>query len=123
MLTILAITLLVLILMRPSVWASASSVEFTLCRLGTFLGFFLLFVGGIWKPEDHENHSRVHQLAHYTYPMMLMSTVITLASVWCLSSLSYVSAMDQVNLLITEVVLSALVGGFIGMLVEFRFGK
>lgn len=62
-------------------------------------------------------------MAHYSYPMMLISTVITLASVWCMSSFSFVSGLNQVNLLVTELILSVIVGTYVGMLVEFRFGK
>jgi hypothetical protein len=122
-LIVVAIGLGVLVLMRPSIWSSASGVEFTLCRIGVFICFLLLFLTGIFRPDDHENSSRVHQVAYYSFQVMLFTPVITLSSVWGVSSFSYVSAMNQLNLLVTEFILAVLVGVGMGILVEYRFGK
>lgn len=122
-LTVLSIGIGVLILMRPSVWASGSGVEFVLCRIGVFFCFLFLFLTGIFKPNDHENSSRVHKVAHYTYQVMLIAPIITLSSVWGVSSFSYVSSMNQLNLLVTEFILTVLTGVCVGILVEYRFGK
>lgn len=81
-LTVVAIGMGVLVLMRPSIWSSASGVEFVLCRIGVFVSFLCLFITGIFKPDDHENNSRLHQAAHYTYHVMLFAPVVALSSVW-----------------------------------------
>jgi hypothetical protein len=122
-LTVSSICLNILILLRPSLWSSASDVEFTLCRIGVFISFLVLFLGGIFKPEDHENTSKVHQLAHYTYQIILFSPIITLSSVWGVSSFSYVSAINQLNLLITELILAVVIGLCLAIMIEYRFSK
>jgi hypothetical protein len=47
---------------------------------------------------------------------MLIAPVITLSSVWGLSSFYYMNGLDLMNLMITESILSILVGGLLGFL-------
>lgn len=53
--------------------------------------------------------------------MMLISSVITLSSVWGMNSFGYVSWINQIDLLITELALTAVTGIGISLLVEYRF--
>lgn len=81
-------------------------------------GFLMFFVGGIFKPEDQENSSMCHRLAYYSYPIMLVSSVVTLSSVWGESSFNYVNGLNLLNMMVTESIISVLVGTSIGILLE-----
>lgn len=49
----LGLGLIILVLLRPSIWSGGSQFEFALSRIGVFLGFFTFFIGGIFKPDDY----------------------------------------------------------------------
>lgn len=115
--------IILLVLFRPSLWSGGSQFEFALSRIGVFLGFLTFFMGGIFRPEDYENSSTIHRFAHYSYPIMLISFVVTLCSVWGLSSFSYVNGLDLLNLMVSETLLSIVVGTFLGVLLETNVFK
>lgn len=69
----------------------------------------------------HELHrSKVHNIAHYAYPIILYSGIVTLGGFWGLDTFPYVDGMNLVNNLVPSLALSVVLGLFIGILLDFR---
>ena len=86
----------------------SQGVSYSQSQLFTFVGFLLLAVPFLIK--ESKNRSSFHKISRLSYHITLLSTIVTMTSVWASYDFMYLSNHSLLNTAITETVISALLG-------------
>lgn len=109
------IGIVILILERPSVWRDTLlGFELGLSRMGIFLSSLLFFWPSIFSKTAHK--TIIHKISTLVFPITLLSGMIVASAFWCLDSFPYLSSNTMLEMLIPNLIISIIVGGFFGLL-------
>ena len=105
-LIVLAFSLITFIIMRPSIWYNALTLELAFSRLGVMLSFLIFFLPSLISPSTR--HTYIHKIAKLSYPIILFNGMIAASGFWALNYFSYLSQLNLITTTITTLLLSTI---------------
>jgi hypothetical protein len=79
---------------------SSQGSNYTQSQLLSFVGFLILSIPFLMQQQS-KNKNPFHKIAYFTFPIILVSTIITYTAVWSRFSFIYLSTSTLGNLMIT----------------------
>ena len=108
-LAVVAIGLIILIVLMPSVWEGSLGLEFGLARTGMFLAFLFLTAPSIFDPQP--NKTILHRVAGLALGSLLMGGIVVGCSFWTREAFPYLDNAFLNKYTLSNMFLTVGVGG------------